>query len=137
MRFAVTLARKTTDNEQASADKIIREMGLFGADFERYEEVHAEILAAAERETELEESKVAAASGVIDKSKAKKGKIVLKSTGLTYQFQIMESIGVPRSDIKKFADPLHWLTYFPPIAIVSSYGISPCKTRYADSLPWT
>jgi leucyl-tRNA synthetase len=28
----------------------------------------------------------------------------------------MESIGVPRSDIKKFADPKHWLDFFPPIA---------------------
>ena len=46
--------------------------------------------------------------------------MVAKSTGLTYQFQIMESIGVPRSEIKKFADPLYWLTYFPPIAIVSN-----------------
>ena len=55
-----------------------------------------------------------------DKTKAKKGKLVAKSTGLTYQFQIMESIGVLRSEIKKFADPLYWLTYFPPIAIVSS-----------------
>lgn len=52
-----------------------------------------------------------------DKSKAKKGKLNAKSTGLTYQFQIMESIGVPRSEIKKFADPQHWLHYFPPIAI--------------------
>lgn len=23
---------------------------------------------------------------------------------------------MPRSEIKKFADPQHWLTYFPPIA---------------------
>lgn len=29
----------------------------------------------------------------------------------------MESIGVPRSEIKKFADPQYWLTYFPPIAM--------------------
>lgn len=28
----------------------------------------------------------------------------------------MESIGVPRHEIKKFADPQHWLGYFPPIA---------------------
>lgn len=28
----------------------------------------------------------------------------------------MESIGVPRDEIKKFADPHHWLKYFPPIA---------------------
>ena len=27
----------------------------------------------------------------------------------TYQFQIMESIGVPRFEMKKFAYPYHWL----------------------------
>ncbi|KAJ3503221.1 hypothetical protein NLJ89_g8530 [Agrocybe chaxingu] len=94
---------------KASSDKIIREMELFGADFERFERVQAE-MAAAEREEE-------AKAGPEDKSKAKKGKLAAKSTGLTYQFQIMESIGVPRADIKKFADPLYWLSYFPPIAV--------------------
>lgn len=54
-----------------------------------------------------------------DPSKGKKGKIQNKSTGLQYQFQIMELIGVPRSEIKKFADPQYWAGYFPPIAIVS------------------
>ena len=28
----------------------------------------------------------------------------------------MESIGVPREEIKKFADPQYWIKYFPPIA---------------------
>ncbi|KAF5345811.1 hypothetical protein D9756_010874 [Leucocoprinus leucothites] len=102
---------------KASSDKIIREMEMFGQDFERFEEVQAEIERAAEAE-EAKENEKEAASG--DKSKAKKGKIVAKSTGLTYQFQIMESIGVPRADIKKFADPLYWLTYFPPIAIADN-----------------
>ena len=51
-----------------------------------------------------------------DPSKAKKGKLNAKSTGLTYQFQILELIGVPRNEIKKFADPHHWLQFFPPIA---------------------
>ena len=88
-------------------------MEMFGPDFERYEQVQAEI-AQAEAETEKQEAHE-------DKTKAKKGKLVAKSTGFTYQFQIMESIGVLRSEIKKFADPLYWLTYFPPIAIV---GIS-------------
>ncbi|KAJ3523955.1 hypothetical protein NMY22_g11212 [Coprinellus aureogranulatus] len=96
---------------KASADKIIREIELFGADFENFDEVNARI----EAEKEAEEEKEAAVSQ--DKSKAKKGKLNAKSTGLTYQFQIMESIGVPRSEIKKFADPMHWLKYFPPIAI--------------------
>ena len=83
---------------------------MFGPDFERYEQVQAE-LAQAEKEGQ---------DAPEDKTKAKKGKLVAKSTGLTYQFQIMESIGVLRSEIKKFADPLYWLTYFPPIAVVGS-----------------
>lgn len=51
-----------------------------------------------------------------DPAKAMKSKVAAKSTGLTYQFQIMESIGVPRSEIRKFADPYYWTSYFPPIA---------------------
>ncbi|TFK29069.1 leucine-tRNA ligase [Coprinopsis marcescibilis] len=98
---------------KASSDKIIREIDLFGPDFENYEEVQAKLDAETQKESETEE----AAAGPVDKAKAKKGKLVAKSTGLTYQFQIMESIGVPRSEIKKFADPMYWLTYFPPIAV--------------------
>ncbi|KAF8970605.1 hypothetical protein BDZ97DRAFT_1724807 [Flammula alnicola] len=101
---------------KASADKIIREMELFGPDFERYEEMQAELeLAKAEAEKAMIEDEPTTAVG-----KAKKGKLIAKSTGLTYQFQIMESIGVPRAEIKKFADPLYWLTYFPPIAIADN-----------------
>jgi leucyl-tRNA synthetase len=118
---------------QASADKIIREIGLFGPDFERYEEVQAELDQAAEEKDA--EPDVPGQTTVVDKSKAKKGKIIAKSTGLTYQFQIMESIGVPRAEIKKFADPLHWLKVFPPIAIVSpllSLGVHIADTTQAD-----
>jgi len=97
-------------------------MELFGQDFENYERVQAEILQKAEEEERAAEAAADPAS--IDKSKAKKGKVAAKSTGHTYQFQIMESIGVPRADIKKFADPLHWLVHFPPIAIVSKRYIS-------------
>ena len=66
--------------------------------------------------------------------KAKKGKLVAKSTGLKYQFQIMESIGIPRSEIKKFADPLHWLEYFPPIAkvCISEYSIAAIPNKFLD-----
>ncbi|ESK89942.1 leucine-trna ligase [Moniliophthora roreri MCA 2997] len=107
---------------KASSDKIIREMELFGPDFENYDKVQAEMQAQAEAE-----DKAASAAGdaaQADKSKAKKGKLAAKSTGHTYQFQIMESIGVSRSEIKKFADPLYWLDYFPPIAIAdhNSFG---------------
>jgi leucyl-tRNA synthetase len=89
---------------------------MFGADFERY---------SPDGEPPKSEPApvVAAPTGAVDK--AKKGKVAAKATGLQYQFQIMESIGVPRADIKKFADPLHWLEYFPPIARVSVICLTP------------
>jgi leucyl-tRNA synthetase len=58
--------------------------------------------------------------------KAKKGKLAAKSMGHTYQFQIMESVGVLRSEVKKLADPYHWLSYFPPITTMSPDLYLPC-----------
>jgi leucyl-tRNA synthetase len=90
---------------KAASDKLIREMEMFGEDFSGHVE-------------EAEEPKEAAApkAGSSDPSKAKKGKLNAKSTGLQYQYQIMELVGVPRDEIKQFAEPLHWLEFFPPIA---------------------
>lgn len=82
---------------------------MFGPDFEKYGQETAD-----EKEKSSNQNAPAAVG------KATKGKIAAKATGHTYQFQIMESIGVPRSEIKKFADPYYWLTYFPPICMVSS-----------------
>lgn len=84
---------------KTSADKLIREMEMFGPNFENFE-------------PEVKEE----AHTSSDPSKAKKGKLNAKSTGLSYQFQILDLIGVPREEIKTFADPYHWLHYFPPIA---------------------
>ncbi|KIK54623.1 hypothetical protein GYMLUDRAFT_87970 [Collybiopsis luxurians FD-317 M1] len=95
---------------KASADKLVREIELFGENFERY----------VEPEPEPEEpapSRGTASASTADKSKGKKGKLAAKSSGHKYQFQILLSVGVPREDIKKFADPMHWLVHFPPIAI--------------------
>ena len=90
---------------RAAADKLIREIEMFGEDFSGYDAQEAQVAAeAAEQEK----------SQRVDKST--KGKLAGKSTGLKYQFQIMENSGVPRSEIKKFADPSYWLRYFPPIA---------------------
>ena len=71
--------------------------------------------------------------------KAKKGKVAAKATGLQYQFQIMESMGVPREEIKKFADPYYWLKYYPPICIVSvrSYIFARLVHRALDRTFWT
>ena len=86
-------------------------METFGQDFEKFEAPEDD----ADDEPVVETNNPSASR--VDK--AKKGKLAAKSTGHTYQFQIMESIGVPRSEVKKFADPNHWLGYFPPITTVS------------------
>lgn len=46
---------------------------------------------------------------------ATKAKVQSKSTGAKYQWQIMESNGVPKEEIPKFQDANYWLQYFPPI----------------------
>ena len=104
---------------KAASDKLIREMEMFGNDFENYgkeeEEVvqvssHTFSICAAIDEadsarsiqiTPTDEPGNATALATTsdtspssaDPSKAKKGKLQAKSTGLQYQFQIMESIG--------------------------------------------
>ncbi|KAG0054247.1 cytosolic leucyl tRNA synthetase [Gryganskiella cystojenkinii] len=95
---------------RACADKLTREMEMFGKDFIIPEEPEIPEV----QNLNLQEAPVAEK---VDPTKivAKKGKVAAKNTGLKYQFQIMEQIGVPREDIHKFADPQHWLTYFPPI----------------------
>ncbi|KAJ7163222.1 hypothetical protein C8R46DRAFT_1193733 [Mycena filopes] len=98
---------------KASADKLIREMEMFGPDFENYETVQQKL----DEEAEEKEKVVFVKDGPVDKSKGKKGKLQAKSTGHVYQFQILQSIDIPTADIKLFADPLHWLTHFPPIAV--------------------
>ena len=84
-------------------------MELFGENFERYDP-----------DVEDETPKVTqnGPAPTTQVGKATKGKVAAKATGLTYQFQIMESIGVPREQVKKFADPYYWLSYFPPICKV-------------------
>lgn len=47
---------------------------------------------------------------------AKHSKVAAKTGNVKYQWQIMESIGVPAEEIPKFADPLYWMKYFPPAA---------------------
>ncbi|KDE08386.1 leucyl-tRNA synthetase, cytoplasmic [Microbotryum lychnidis-dioicae p1A1 Lamole] len=100
---------------KSAADKIIREMEIFGPTFEGYKDPSTVDEADVEPPAPINGAPSAAIVSS-DPSKAKKGKLAAKSTGLTYQFQIMRSIGVPLEEIQKFADPQYWLTYFPPIA---------------------
>lgn len=101
---------------QAAADKIVREMELFGENFERFN-------ADAEDEQPVSAPAPTESTPAKPSDKAKKGKIAAKATGLKYQFQIMDSIGVPREEIKKFADPYFWLSYFPPICMVRIFEL--------------
>ncbi|KAI9015178.1 hypothetical protein BC832DRAFT_194924 [Gaertneriomyces semiglobifer] len=102
---------------KACADKLKKEIAMFGPDFERYVEKKEVV---EEVSTEQEES--------ADPTKIQKkhGKAASKNTGLTYQFQIMRSMGIPNEEIKDFADPKHWLYYFPPLAIedLKAFGLS-------------
>lgn len=47
-----------------------------------------------------------------------------KAGTATYQWQIMQSLGLKDEEIKDFADASHWLKFFPPLAIkdLSSLG---------------
>ncbi|PZC79873.1 hypothetical protein B5X24_HaOG215741 [Helicoverpa armigera] len=89
---------------KACADKLKREMALYGCPpvFPEEEEV------AVKEEGDIVPK---------DKSKGKKSKAVAKTGGAKYQWQIMQSIGVPDEEIKLFADESHWLEYFPPLAV--------------------
>jgi leucyl-tRNA synthetase len=52
-----------------------------------------------------------------DKTKGKKSKVLAKAGTGKYQWQIMQSLGVPDDDIPKFADEDFWLDHFPPLAM--------------------
>ncbi|KAI9493444.1 leucyl-tRNA synthetase [Zychaea mexicana] len=86
---------------KACADKLLREMELFGRHFENYDE--------AALAKELSEK--------AEVNKNVKSKVAAKTGNVTYQFQIMEQLGIPRDEICKFADPYFWTEYFPPHAM--------------------
>lgn len=89
---------------KACADKLKREMALYGCppSFPEEEEV-----------VETTQEDIVPK----DKSKGKKSKAVAKAGAAKYQWQIMQSIGVPDDEIKEFANELYWLDYFPPRAV--------------------
>ncbi|KAB5585582.1 hypothetical protein GE09DRAFT_1071167 [Coniochaeta sp. 2T2.1] len=92
---------------KASADKLIKEVKLFGQEFENYKEEESVLEDAppAHRQTKEDPTKFA----------AKKGKAAAKQVKMKYQWQIMEAVGIPRQEIHKFADPQYWLEFFPPL----------------------
>lgn len=101
---------------RASADKIAREVEMFGPDFAGY---------SAEQEEEPAKEQKKVVSEDVTKFKAGKAKAVQKAGKAKYQFQIMEQSGIPKDIIHKFADPLYWLEYFPALCQrdVSLFGL--------------
>lgn len=97
---------------KACADKLVREVELFGSDFSGYKE---------EEQTEEPQANGDAPAPAQDtkadvtKFAAKKSKAAAKTVKMKYQFQIMLAQGVPLQDIHKFQDPAHWLQHYPPI----------------------
>jgi leucyl-tRNA synthetase len=85
---------------KACADKLKREMEDFGYPPNFPVEVDAV-------EEEIKEFKIE------DKAKSKKSKVAAKTGSGKYQWQIMQGLGMSDEEIKLFADPAHWLSYFP------------------------
>ncbi|KAK3951887.1 hypothetical protein QBC32DRAFT_153395 [Pseudoneurospora amorphoporcata] len=94
---------------KASADKLVKEIDMFGQEFERYKEDEVVVEGAAAAPAAAPKSKED-----VSKFNAKKGKTVAKTGGAKYQFQILKSLGIPVQEIHKFADPQYWLQFFPP-----------------------
>ncbi|KAF2498101.1 leucyl-tRNA synthetase [Lophium mytilinum] len=96
---------------KACADKLVREIEMFGPTFEKcpVEDILDE---------NKEEPPAPAQEAKTDMSKftAKKGKAAAKSVKTKYQFQILLAQGIPLEEIHKFSDPQHWLHFFPPLA---------------------
>lgn len=44
----------------------------------------------------------------------------------------MQSLGLKDDEIKKFADPLHWLEYFPPLAIKDLKSLGTHVSKFID-----
>lgn len=96
---------------KASADKIANEVKMFGQEFENYNE-DTEITV---EKPDGKENTVQAKNEDVTKFKATKGKANAKTVKAKYQFQIMESVGIPRNEIHRFADANYWLEFFPPL----------------------
>lgn len=103
---------------KACADKLVNEIKLFGQDFSGFD-AEADAAGEAPKPTAGKPAKEDITKFTTNKSKAN-----AKTAKMKYQFQIMQAIGIPTDEIHQFADPQHWLAFFPPLAIrdLSSFG---------------
>ena len=101
---------------KACADKIKREIEMYGNPpvFPSDEEREAE--AAAKEAAKAKAAAAAEPKADPTKFKATKGKAAAKKGVGATQWEIMRMSGIPDEEIAAFADSLHWLNYFPPLA---------------------
>lgn len=92
---------------KACADKLVREIEMFGQSFETYPTNEAPDEPSAPVQEITRED--------ITKFSGKKSKAAAKNVQMKYQFQIMLAIGIPLQEIHKFADPQYWLHFFPAL----------------------
>nr|XP_033783398.1 leucine--tRNA ligase, cytoplasmic [Geotrypetes seraphini] len=92
---------------KACADKLKREMELYGCPPQFPEEDEEEEDVPAKKEEVI----------IKDKTKGKKSKVAAKSGSSKYQWEIMQSLGLSDEEIGKFSEAEHWLDYFPPLAV--------------------
>ena len=81
---------------QASADGLKEELEKYGCPPQFPEETEADKEKAANAKT--------------------KSKIAAKQGRAKYKWEILKDMDIPEEEIPKFADPLYWIQYFPPIA---------------------
>ncbi len=96
---------------KACADKLVREVEMFGQEFEK----HPENDGSAPTETSPPAPTQSVTREDVTKFTAKKTKAASKAVNVKYQFQIMMALGIPRNEIHRFADPQYWLDFFPPL----------------------
>ncbi|ORY74131.1 leucyl-tRNA synthetase [Protomyces lactucae-debilis] len=92
---------------KSCADKLKREIELFGKDFQLPDNPPLE------EKVQLQPEQVGERD--VTKFKGKKSKATAKKGGMDYQFQIMQLLKIPNEEIPKFADERYWLEYFPPL----------------------
>ena len=93
---------------KACADKLAKEVQMFGQHFENYKEEDQPVVETAAPAAKKEKEDVT-------KFTAKKGKANAKAVKMKYQFQIMQAMGIATDQIHLFADTAHWLEHFPPL----------------------
>ncbi|KAL7109323.1 hypothetical protein ACP275_06G169300 [Erythranthe tilingii] len=112
---------------KASADKLTREIEKFG-----YPPVFPEVKEGenSEAEDKLKGENEASQTQPGGKFKGKKSKAVAKTGDVKFQWQIMQSYGLSDEEIRRFTNPYHWLTFFPPLAVedLKAFGLG-CDWR--------